>query len=42
MALQLSAELLSSRSRFLFVPKYGKLFKRHTLVDPWTGILFDQ
>ena len=29
-------------SRFLFVPKSGKLFKRYTLVDPWAGELMDQ
>ena len=29
-------------SRFLFVPKNGKLFKRYTLVDPWAGELMDQ
>ncbi len=29
-------------SRFLFVPKNGKLLKRYTLVDPWAGELMDQ
>ena len=32
----------NSGSRFLFVPKNGKLFKRHILVDPWAGVLLDQ
>ncbi len=32
----------NSGSRFLFVPKNGKLFKRHTLVDSWAGVLLDQ
>ena len=31
-----------SGSRFLFVPKNGKLLKRHTLVDPWASVLLDQ
>jgi integrase len=29
-------------SRFLYVPKNGKLFKRHTLVDAWAATLLDQ
>jgi integrase len=29
-------------SRFLYVPKNGKLFKRHTLVDAWAATLMDQ
>jgi site-specific recombinase XerD len=32
----------NSGSRFLLVPKNGKLFRRYTLVDPWAGILLDQ
>lgn len=32
----------SRGSRFLFVPKNGKLFKRYTLVDAWAGELMDQ
>lgn len=29
-------------SRFLFVPRSSKLFKRYTLIDPWAGELMDQ
>lgn len=32
----------NSGSRFLFVPKNGKLLKRYTLVEPWAGELMDQ